>query len=132
MEIFHESLGPAFEKWHLNSPHCPSVEFPDDCRPVIHRLDIDSGVPHDHPWSFTSFILCGGYEEEHFFRGPDGRWEVELIQCLPGTSRHVPFNHVHRVTRLLDGPCRTIVLYGPHQQDWRYFPEALDALNPAA
>ncbi len=130
IHVLHEPYGPLFDKWHLNHIDWPSPALPDDCRPVIHRLDVDTGAPHDHPWGFHTFCLRGGYEEEVFHRLENGLWTVRHRQHRPGEARYVPAGHIHRVTRLLDGPCFTCVLYGPQEREWRYYPEALGALQP--
>lgn len=126
--IWHESLGPAFDKWHLN-PNDESHEFPHGCRPVIHRLGVDEGMPHDHPWSFHTFVLHGGYEEEVFTQRGDA-WHSALFRRFPGEARYVPAGTVHRVVRLLNGPCFTVAMYGPQEREWRYYPEAIADARP--
>jgi hypothetical protein len=130
MNITHESLGPLFDKWHLNHSANPSPDLPDDCRPVIHRLDVDTGPPHDHPWGFHTFCLRGGYEEEIFTYGPSpyhagSQWFRERRLLRPGEARYVPAGTIHRVVRLLDGPCFTCAIYGPAEREVRFYPEAL-------
>lgn len=125
MQVEHEPYGPNFDKYHLN-PIDKSPEFPAGCRPVIHRIGVDLGAPHDHPWDFTTFCLYGGYEEEWFYV-EEGVWKMQRLVLLPGEARRVPSNHVHRISRLLADTCLTCVLYETIEQtrQWRYHPEAL-------
>jgi hypothetical protein len=123
MNILHERLGPAFDKWHLNY-QSTNEELPSDCRPVIHRLGVDDGAPHDHPWSFTTFILHGWYTEE-VFTPIEGGWRKTRHTHRAGESRHVPGNTIHRVIETNEGGCFTCVLYGAPERDTRFYPEAL-------
>ncbi len=54
-----ERMSRAFTKYHL-----------DDGR-ALHRFKMEepNATPHDHPWSFDTKILDGGYVEEVFHLG---------------------------------------------------------------
>lgn len=126
MNVVHESYGPLFDKWHLNPKHDPSPEFPSDCHPTIHRLHPDEGTPHDHPFSFHSFILDGWYEEEIFRQTPSGKWYSYIVRREKGLSHFADSSIIHRVIRTSEGGCMTCVLYGEDEREWRYYPEALN------
>ena len=56
---------------------------------MLHKImDDDPDCLHDHPWSFVSFILKGGYEEiqsydnkERHFEESHGRKYIEQPHC---------------------------------------------------
>jgi len=80
----------AFTKCHL-----------DDGR-VLHRFRLEEphADPHDHPWSFETEILEGGYVEEVFQVRPDGTWHSERLHRLVGQSYRVNAAHIHRIVEL--------------------------------
>lgn len=85
---------------------------------VLHRFtEPDHGDPHDHPFPFTSFIICGGYEERVY--DPSGN-EVTNFR-RPGDCFRVPAKRIHRITRLLDGECWTLILPGPWERKSRFW-----------
>lgn len=113
LPVEHETLAPHFEKLHLRPPEWPLPQpF------VFHRLTApDMGDPHDHPMSFTSHVLTGGYVEEVY--AADG--SIERIERLPGTAHHVEAAHIHRIVGLPAGECITLCLYGPHERETRFW-----------
>ncbi len=89
----------AFTKYHL-----------DDGR-ALHRFKAEEpqATPHDHPWSFDTEILDGGYVEEAFCLTPGGGWCSALVYRIPGETYHVQANHIHRIVELPTGECWTLV-----------------------
>ncbi len=82
---------------------------------VVHNFtDIDRGDPHDHPFSFTTHILKGGYTEEiyHLLTRPlHGKyWLKEIVERLPGTSHLVSANCIHKIIDLPTGECWTVII----------------------
>lgn len=100
-----ENMGAHFTKFHLGDLPVAAV---------LHRFTAaePEADPHDHPWGFTSFVVCGGYVEEVFNRYGTS---VERVH-LPGESLRVEAGHVHRIVRLVDGECWTLVLPGPTER----------------
>lgn len=95
-----EQMGGHFAKYHLRGP------WP--FHPVIHRFTApDRGDPHDHPWSFRSMILHGGYREEVY--SPDGGY-VRTIDRKPGDSFLIEAGHIHRIVDLGAAECFTLIL----------------------
>ncbi len=80
---------------------------------VFHQFtSVDTGDPHDHPWGFRTFIVQGGYEEEVFnFNGTS-----EKFRWVVGDSVLVPATRVHRITKLFNDECWTLILPGPWEQ----------------
>ena len=98
-----EPMGHHFTKHHLEGLPVSAV---------LHHFTAaePEADPHDHPWGFTSFVLSGGYVEEVF--------EVEFgwsrtVTRRQGEAFTVDAGHVHRIVRLLEGECWTLVLPGP-------------------
>ena len=101
IRLSHEPMSDAFDKWHVGGLPVPAV---------FHRFTApDLGDPHDHPWSFRSIILFGGYIEQCF--APDGS-SVDIERRV-GDSFHIDANHVHRITNLPYGQCWTLILPEP-------------------
>lgn len=68
---------------------------------------------HDHPWSFVTLILCGGYSEEM----PNGsRWRS------PGTLLYRPATHRHRVE--CSKPAWSLVFVRPKSRAWGFWTKA--------
>jgi hypothetical protein len=101
----------AFTKYHL-----------DDGR-ALHRFRIGEphADPHDHPWSFETEILAGGYVEEVFNVLAGGGWRSELVFRGPGTVHQVPADHIHRIVELPQGECWTVVRAGPNVRGTRFW-----------
>lgn len=86
----------------------------------LHRMQVpDPGVDlHDHPWSFVSFVLRGGYiervadtrrpwEERHRHRG---RWSFGGIRL----------DQIHSIDALDRTPTWTLVVTGPTRRRWGF------------
>ncbi|RMB39418.1 hypothetical protein C8J47_0015 [Sphingomonas sp. PP-F2F-G114-C0414] len=106
-----ERMSRAFTKYHL-----------DDGR-ALHRFKMEEphATPHDHPWSFETEILDGGYVEEVFHLDPSGGWHSELVHRIPGKTYHVDAAHIHRIVELPTGECWTLVRAGHHTRETRFW-----------
>lgn len=106
-----ERMSPAFVKYHL-----------DDGR-VLHRFTRPepTACPHDHPWSFRTEILAGGYVEEVFTIDEDGGWSSMFAERPPGSVHDVAATHIHRIVDLPTGECWTLVWSGPHERATRFW-----------
>jgi hypothetical protein len=96
---------------------------------VIHRQD-DDRDPHDHPWSFTSLILKGGYWDEQWLWVDDDRswpdYRVHTGNEWVGRGRIVKRSaeHLHRVQGITPGrPAWTLVFTGPRRREWGFTTE---------
>ena len=106
-----ERMSRAFTKYHL-----------DDGR-ALHRFRVGEphADPHDHPWSFETEILAGGYVEEVFHLLPGGGWRSELVHRNPGTVHQVPAEHIHHIVELPQRECWTLVRAGAHVRGTRFW-----------
>jgi hypothetical protein len=83
---------------------------------VHHILMTDSDrAHHDHPWSFVSLILRGGYEES--IRGVA---ETVRRRRRPGRWHRMPAEGLHRITTLYGRSCWTLVVNGPRRREWGF------------
>jgi hypothetical protein len=108
-----ERMSPAFIKYHL------------DDGGALHRFvrPEPHADPHDHPWSFETTILSGGYVEEVFTFHPDGSWRSAWVEREPGSRHWIEASHIHRIVALPLGECWTLVRAGPHERKtmfWRF------------
>ncbi len=76
-----------------------------------HFLKGDLDDLHDHPWSYSTLILKGGYWETtpagRFWRGP-------------GHFRYCKANSMHRVELEPGVECWTLFMPGQQQRDWGF------------
>lgn len=71
----------------------------------------DDRAKHDHPWSFTTFVLKGGYVDsssdgQHHLRAP-------AICHRAATHRHTVFPD--------PGGCWTVIVTGPKVRKWGFW-----------
>jgi len=98
----------------IGTPECPLMrrwvaQTPLGGLRVHHFLRGDADRdPHDHPFSFVTFVLRGGYVDVT----PEAR---EVLR--PGAVRYRPAHHVHRVET---AGCWTLVLSGPQVHRWGF------------
>lgn len=84
-----------------------------------HIADADPGIDvHDHPWSFVSFVLKGGYVERiGTARQPYGG---QLRFWGAGSVHRMPLHAAHQITLAQPGTW-TLVLRGPTVRRWGFF-----------
>lgn len=92
----------------------------------LHHILLPDGdrAFHDHPWSFVSLILKGGYTEETprslpgrpgLLRGPGAC----IFRRRPGSLHRLAAEDLHRITEL-HGSCWTLVINGPRRREWGF------------
>jgi len=85
----------------------------------ILRSDNDRS-PHDHPWSYITVILRGGYWEERptwvdgLYIGMESQWHG------PGSVLRRKATDIHKLT--MPGPTLTLFICKKHSQAWGFFP----------
>lgn len=98
----------------------------------IRRPDLDVW-PHNHPWSFFSIILCGGYNEEWC---PKEEFRFGMIDPLGGSSGWIDFRRkmvtrfnfkrytdLHKIASFHRGSesgAWTLIFTGPERQVWGF------------
>lgn len=82
-------------------------------------VQADDVVPHDHPWSFVSLLLRGGYTEE-LHDGPIHRRTVERRRWSVAFRRSTDS---HRISSA-DHGTMTLVLVGPRRRTWGFWTDA--------
>lgn len=110
MFVKHTPIAGHMEKFHFHDLPFESG--------VHHIWGPDVGDPHDHPLSFSSMILKGGYVEEVFsvHTGLSTRfWR------RPGDRFMVYKDHIHRIIELLEPTVLTFAEYGPIEQQWGHY-----------
>lgn len=92
----------------------------------LHRMDGPDPrtTVHDHPWSFLSIVLRGGYTEIREAWSPpvnDGPWRrnVQLhADITRGQYRRA--ERLHSIERLHRTPTWTLLFVGRRRRDWGY------------
>lgn len=84
----------------------------------MHRPD-DDACHHDHPWSFLTLILFGGYVDEVTLT--DGRIRTRLNRIGRLLFRRA--EHTHRIHALPAGSCFTLVLRFRKRRSWGFHTE---------
>lgn len=80
--------------------------------------------PHDHPWSFVSIILRGGYVER-VYPDPAGRPDHYATKRWRRFSAHrMGRDTAHRIIHATDG-LKTLVLTGPRRGGWGFHVDGL-------
>jgi len=108
-----ERMSDAFTKYHLS-----------DGRALHHFTQGEPDAePHDHPWSFETTILAGGYVEEVFWlTDDDGRgWASAFVNRPDETKHRLLAEHIHRIVSLPEGECWTLVRAGPVERETRFW-----------
>lgn len=86
----------------------------------IYRGDSDRHL-HDHPWSFVSFVLWGGYREETPNRYANLSYREVRVVDAPAVVYHRA-EDLHRLT--LTRPALTLVFCGPRRRGWGFQTES--------
>lgn len=101
----------------------------------LHRMDAaDPGLDlHDHPWSFLTFVIWGGYTEERALvreapllasiaeHWPDTCTRGVVENRRPFTWRLMRLDECHRITRLHRRRAWTLVFIGPVRRSWGFY-----------
>ena len=78
----------------------------------LHKIVLsDEPILHDHPWSWGTFIISGGYWEHT----PEGTfWRA------PGTMRTRSSTDLHWLELEDDKPCWTLFWHGRRRRTWGF------------
>lgn len=108
-EVVGHDQCPVMYRWTLGRPF--------GCKVMLHHFlpNGDDPEPHDHPWTFWTLILGGGYVDEQHY--PDG--SVGLEPMFRGRIRRRTAEHMHR-TLVNPNGCWSIVVSMPASRDWGF------------
>lgn len=83
----------------------------------IHQHDVDPDL-HDHPWSFISIVLWGGYIEMR----PDPLYITRAVSSKRGflSVGYRRAEDLHRIIELSRYPTWTLVFTGPRRRKWGF------------
>lgn len=109
----------------------------------LHKMSApDPGVDlHDHPWSFASLILWGGYTEErsNIRDAPYASRMVEQSRVMehrglvehrrPWSVKVMRLDECHRIIDLFKGTSWSIIVHGPARRRWGFYLPALDEFH---
>lgn len=91
---------------------------------MVHRMDGPDSRPtlHDHPWTFLSIFLKGGYMQvvRRDWRNPD---RLSVVHSTKAAGRRwylMRRGDAHYIRHLFRTPTWTLVLTGPRRQEWGY------------
>lgn len=100
----------------------------------LHRMAApDPGVDlHDHPWTFVTIPLWGGYTEERALSREAQQYAMlaeayptctrgVVEERLPRRPRMMRLDECHRITHLSRRTVWTLVLRGPRRRSWGFF-----------
>ena len=79
--------------------------------------------PHNHPWSFITICLKGGYTEEVYSPDVFGDvgFPIRLGSIARGSIRVRKYSHIHKVVSVNPGTI-TLILRGPKiGREWGFF-----------
>lgn len=135
------------KRWELiGPPSCPNLYrwtiF--SCRLVklmVNRFVAGSSDPdpHDHPSSFLTIVLTGGYDDISPCQSCDGDGVLlpddapckacgatgtVVDKVLAPTVRYRPADHAH-VTKVGPDGATTVCIMGPKRRDWGFFRDGL-------
>jgi hypothetical protein len=78
---------------------------------ILHKLIAPLPQPcHDHPWSFWTFILAGGYIEHT---------QIGTYRRKPGDLLYRPAEFAHSVQTYPGKTSWSILLLGPKRRQWK-------------
>jgi hypothetical protein len=81
-------------------------------------------APHNHPWSFWTWVAWGGYVEEIYEEGEGRKAHLVKYDLLtPGSCRFRHATRIHKVAKLLSGLTITLVLVHKTEASWGFYTE---------
>lgn len=107
-DIGWKEINEQFTRWEFVTPWFSIL---------LHRMYAPNEHEHyhDHPWSFLSIVLSGGYWEK--YRLPSGAVMVEWRG--PGSVRYRPAEFAHKTTTYELWVSWSLCITGPKRREWR-------------
>lgn len=86
----------------------------------LHRIFLrDTGAPHDHPFTFWSLILRGGYSEEVLHNVATQPQRQHYVRKR-GSIHRMRLQDAHSIWEVFPGTW-TLVLVGPRRRVWGFW-----------
>lgn len=119
MQYREEIMSDELKKFVLNFEE--EVKAPFDI--IVHQFTgRDTGKPHDHPFSFRSFIAKGGYIERVYIIDEETKtFRTETIHRKEGDVFDVKATHIHEIVELPQGICYTVFIPQKKERDWGHW-----------
>lgn len=88
----------------------------------VHKfISSDMDKPHDHPWSYFTLILSGGYWEYIYTLDNEGKvMAMEKYWRKPGFYQYVDASHTHRIELESNKTCWTLVIPFVKKCNWKF------------
>lgn len=88
----------------------------------LHKIHASDGdrARHDHPWSFWSLIVRGGYVES--VAPVSDPFKAKLKAHTAGRAHRHPMSICHRIETIIPGTI-TLVLTGRRRDTWGFYTE---------
>lgn len=88
----------------------------------LHKfLKSDPDDVHDHPWSYATIILKGGYwEYKPIFNNLGEKIGEKKYWRKPGSFRYSPAASYHRIELEPSVECWTLFMPGPQRKEWGF------------
>lgn len=100
MNIREEQMSEFFTKYHIEGLPFPAV---------LHKFTApDEGDPHDHPFSFTTHIIKGGYFEEVYYLDFTKRTIFHGVKI--NSTYHVNYDRIHKIIELPYGETWSLIM----------------------
>ena len=89
---------------------------------TLHKIvKSDDPIMHDHPWSYMTIVLSGGYYEHTPVFDKNGKKLAEFSRwCGPGTIIKRKANEYHWLELEEGKSATTLFFMGPQKRDWGF------------
>jgi hypothetical protein len=115
------------DRWGLSHPRIGGV--------LLHRMSAPDpgGDLHDHPWTFVTIVLWGGYTEQRVDtrtapvraemadRRPDLHARGRTQRVHPFRPRMMRLDEAHTITTLTRRTSWSLVINGPRRRTWGFY-----------
>jgi hypothetical protein len=94
---------------------------------TLHKIvRSDDPIMHDHPWSFTTLILAGGYwEHTPKWNEDETTFEDVRVWRGPGSIIHRSATELHWLELDNEKPATTLFFMGPQEREWGFIINSL-------
>ena len=111
-----EKMSDIFMKYHLgNLPFAAVIHEFKEAEPL-------DALAHNHPFSFTTFIMHGWYVERIWYRqNPNTKWRYYDVKREEGRAYTVDASRIHQIIDMSKGGCYTMMIPQGEKTDWGFY-----------